>query len=318
MNTVFVTGGEGFTAKHLIELLQSKGHDVVAGVRNRARKLSVERKHGKALVCDVSDPISVARAVASVKPDAVVHLAGCSQPAQASIEPLVAYQSIIAACANVLDAVRRYRPRIRVVLASSCDVYGAAGNCGQPLNEQAATEPMTPFASLKLNAEALAQTFFRNFHVNVTIARPFHYTGAGQSDAMFFAAVAHRMARWDAALHEPLAIPDLGCRRELLHVADVVDAYWRLIENGKPNECYNIAAGQAYTVREIVERIRTTLGCQATIEELPTDSQGRVECLCGDAGKLRSELGWNPTHTLDQAVGDLCGSVARTPTHAGV
>ncbi len=316
MNTVFVTGAEGFTAKHLISFLQTKGYDVVAGVRNRARKLSVERKHGKALVCDVSDSISVARAIASVKPDAVVHLAGCSQPGQATFEPLAAYQSIVAACANVLDAVRRYRPRIRVVLASSCDVYGSAGNGGQPLSERVTPEPVTPFASLKLNAESLAQTFFRNFHVNVTIARPFHYTGAGQSDAMFFSAVAHRMARWDPALNDALPIPDLGCRRELLHVDDVVDAYWRLIDNGKPNEVYNISAGKAPTVREIVEIIRNQTNFPATIEELPTDSEGRVECLCGDASKLRDELGWAPSRTTEQAIGDLCGSITPAPARA--
>ena len=99
MRNVLVTGAEGFAGTHLIEFLRGRGVDVVAGVRNRGRKLALERRVGKALVCDVSDAINVARVVAGVKPDGIIHLAGCSRPFSASCEPLEAYQSIVKACA---------------------------------------------------------------------------------------------------------------------------------------------------------------------------------------------------------------------------
>ena len=110
MRTLFVTGAEGFTGRHLVEYLRRRGYEVVGGVRNRARKLALERRQGKAVVCDVSDAITVARAIASVKPDGIIHLAGTARAHEAAVEPLVAYQSIVTGWANVLDAVRRIVP----------------------------------------------------------------------------------------------------------------------------------------------------------------------------------------------------------------
>ena len=53
MKTLFVTGAEGFTGKHLCDCLRKRGYDVVGGVRNRARKLAFEKQAGKAIVCEV-------------------------------------------------------------------------------------------------------------------------------------------------------------------------------------------------------------------------------------------------------------------------
>jgi len=219
VKTLFVTGAEGFTGKHLVEYLGRRGYDVIGGVRNRARKLAFERQYGKALVCDVSDAINVARAVASVKPDGIIHLAGTSQPHAANAEPLAAYQSIVTGWANVVDAVRRVVPRARVLLASACEVYGNAGADGRPLNEDTPLAPTNTFGSLKATAESIARTFFLNYHTNITVVRPFHYTGTGQSEYFFFGAVAKRLAEWNSSTHgDDLQLPDLDFKRDLLHV----------------------------------------------------------------------------------------------------
>ena len=316
MKTLFVTGAEGFTGKHLVEYLRRRGYDVIGGVRNRARKLAFERQSGRALVCDVSDAINVARAVASVKPDGIIHLAGTSQPHTANAEPLTAYQSIVSGWANVLDAVRRVVPRARVVLSSACDVYGNAGSDDHPATEDTPLAPVSTFGSLKATAESIARTFFLNYHTNITIVRPFHYTGPGQSEAFFFAAVAKRLADWDQNTHgDDLKLPDLGFRRDLLHVADVVEAYAYLLEEGRPNEAYNICSGRTWTVREIVELIIQASGKNVHISELPSDDTGQITCLCGSNAKASTEFGWQPRYTAEQAVTELVHSYQPQDTH---
>lgn len=315
MQTVLVTGGEGFTGRALADHLRKAGVHVVAGVRNRARKLALERENAKALVCDVTDAISVARAVASVKPDAIVHLGGISQPHAALADPLAGYQAIVSACANVLDAVRRSVPRCHVILASACDVYGNGGVGRQALSESASIAPVTTFGCLKANAESLARTFFANYHLNVTIARPFHYVGAGQSEHFFFASVARRLANWDAAVEgDALSLPDLSCTREILHVQDVVEAYAALLDKGRPNEVYNICGVAALTVREVVAQMVALSGRVVRIEEQPADPAGRIESLAGDGSKIKSETGWQPRRTTRDALSDLIGSFRTAPT----
>ena len=310
MQTVFVTGAGGFVGSRLLEYLREQGYDVVAGVRNRARKLAYERQSHRALVCDVTDPINVARSVASVRPDAIIHLAGPSHPADAVHEPLEAYQGIVTSCANVLDAVRRLVPRAKVVLASACDVYGNAGSGGQALAETTLPQPVTTFGSLKRTAESIAHTFHRDYHLNITVARPFHYTGSGQSDRFFFAAVAHRLTTWDPAANgNELRLPDLSCRRDLLHVDDVVTAYARLMQDGRPNETYNICSGEAHTCREIIETMMGELGHDIHISELPAGEESvQIPLLRGDNAKIRQELNWAPTRSARDAVRDLLAS----------
>jgi nucleoside-diphosphate-sugar epimerase len=317
VKTLFVTGAEGFTGKHLVEYLRRRSYEVIGGVRNRARKLAFERQYGRALVCDVSDAINVARAIASVKPDGIIHLAGTSRPHAANAEPLTAYQSIVTGWANMLDAVRRVVPRARLLLASACEVYGRAAGDERPLTEDTAPAPVNTFGSLKVTAESIARTFFLNYHTNITIVRPFHYLGAGQSDDFFFGSVAKRLAEWDPAAHDGrLQLPDLDFRRDLLHVSDVVEAYAYLLEEGRPNEVYNICSGRTWTVREIVELIVQAANRNVAVSELPADGDdGQIPWLCGDNSKISSEFGWQPRQTIEQAVTELTQSYLPQKTH---
>lgn len=309
MRTVLVTGAEGFAGTHLIEFLRGRGVDVVAGVRNRGRKLALERRVGKALVCDVSDAINVARVVAGVNPDGVIHLAGCSRSFSASCEPLEAYQSIVTGWANVLDAVRRSAPRARVLMVSACDVYGNVGGDGNAISEATAPIPTTAFGALKLNAEAIAHTFYDNFHLDVTIARPFHHTGPGQADSFYFSAVARRIAQWNTVEHgTELKLPDLGYTRDLLHVQDVVEAYAALLQDGKANTAYNICSGQARTCRDWINGMIQASGKQITLTDLPADDADKkaIRSLCGDNTKITSDTGWRPNRRAEDGLNDLC------------
>lgn len=311
MKTVFVTGAEGFTGKHLSEFLKQRGCEVVGGVRNRARKLAFEKQFGKAIVCEVSDGINVARAIASVKPDVVVHLAGVAQELTVADDPLAAYQSSVSAWANVLDAVRRSVPRAKVVLGGSWEVYGESTSSGQPCNESTPCKPSNALGSFKANAEAVASTFYRNFHLNICIARPFPYTGAGQGELSFFGGLAQRMAGSSPA-GTSIKVPNWSSSWDVLHVGDVVEAYWKLIEDGKPNETYNICSGKTGTVEQFCQTLARASGKSVTFE----NGGGSSTTICGSNEKLR-QLGWQPTRTVESALTDLARSVmSRQPVAA--
>lgn len=319
MRTVFITGAGGYVGSRLLTFLREKGFEVVAGVRNRARKLAYERQNEKALVCEITDPINVARAIASVRPDGVVHLGGPSRPADATAEPLEAYQGIVTAWANVLDAVRRTVPRAKIVLASACDVYGNAGPDGRALSECTPLQPISTFGSLKATAEGIARTYHREYHLDVTIARPFHYTGPGQPAKFFFGSVARALTSWGTTPERELRLPDLSCRRDVLHVDDVVAAYARLLEDGRPNEAYNICSGETVTCREVVEMMVAALGYELRLVEEPSaPPNGQATTLRGDGGRLRTELNWAPARTVRDAARELVASYreARAPVTA--
>lgn len=331
MKTILITGAEGFVGLHMMQHLKNKGFDVVGGVRNRARKLTLEKRFGKALVCEVGDAINVARVIASVRPDAVIHLAGCSNPTDAAQEPLTAYQSIVSGTANVLDGVRRTNPRARVLTISSCEVYGNAGASGSPIAETTPAAPTSTFGSLRANAEEIAQTFFRSYHLNVVIARPFHHIGPGQSDGFYFASIARQLVEWDEASRgNELRVADLDCRRDVCHVQDVVEAYEKLLFDGAAGTVYNVCSGQSLTCREIIQSMMRVSGRNLTLKDAtpanPASGNGASNmttsaspaCLCGDNGRIRSQHGWQPKLTVQDAARDLVHSFQSSPTPARV
>lgn len=308
MRTILITGASGFVGATLLESLRQQGYEVVAGVRNRARKLVLEQRGIKALVCDVADAINVARVIASAKPDGIIHLAGLAKPWAAEEEPLVAYQTIVTAWANILDGVRRSVPRARTLLVSAADVYGRACDGQEPLTEDVPPQPVSTFGSLKATAEDVAHTFHRNYHLDLTIARPFLHTGPGQSSDFFFGAVAHRLARWNPATDgSVLELPDLDHRRDVLHVADAAEAYEALLLNGKPNRVYNVCSGEAPTCRTLVEQMIREAGLELTLKDMTAepDDGKTIPVLWGSNHRICQETGWHPTRTGSQAVSDL-------------
>ena len=143
----------------------------------------------------------------------------------------------------------------------------------------------------------------------MTIARPFAYTGPGQAELFFYGSVARRLAEWNSSEYgSELQLPDLDCKRDLLHIDDLVDAYERLLDKGKPNEIYNVCLGEARPVRELVQTMVKASGRPVSVGDLTTGSAPQQPVLWGDNSKLREQLGWEPTRTAEQALRDLVRS----------
>lgn len=305
MKTVFITGADGFIGQNLIPILKSKAYDVVGGVRNRARKLAFEKQFGKAIVCEVGDAINVARAVASARPDCVIHLASPTSQ-ESTDDPLSAFQSSVAACANLLDAVRRTAPRAKVLLCSSWEAYGT-GNPG-PLSESSAAQPSSILGALCLSAETMARTFFETYHLNVTLARLFPALGGGISTESYFGTLCQSLISWDAGRSGgSFNLPAGPSKLDLLHVLDLSDGLIRLMEDGKPNETYNVCSGQSQSTRDIASRIAKACGKQPTISD---SSSSAPAWPVGDNSRL-SKLGWQASRSIDNAVADLVLSYSK-------
>ena len=303
MKILFVTGAEGFTGRRLVPYLQERGYEVVGGVRNRARKLAFEKQFGKAIVCDVGDAINVARAIASVKPDGVIHLASISSPQECEADPLAAYQSIVTGWANVLDAVRRSSPRARVLMTSTCEVYGNVSN--DAITEDSACLPATTFGSLKATAESIAQTFHKNNLLDISIVRPFHCAGPGQPENQYYATLTRNILATDPNGGATVPIANPNSKRDVLHIDDLVTAYHHLLEEGKPNRSYNVCSGRSWTVREIAQAIANAAGRNnINFQEQPGEGTP-IQSLYGSNARLCEEAGWQPLKSMTEAVTDL-------------
>ena len=261
---ILLTGAEGFTGRHFIEYASSKGHSVIA------------------LRSDLMEDEALRQEVLEVAPDAVVHLAAISFVGHA--DETAFYAVNVVGTTNLLDAVARLpaKPQ-RVLLASSANIYGNTE--ASPISETQPPAPVNHYAMSKLAMEYMARTF--QGRLDLVIARPFNYTGPGQSPSFLIPKLALHFAQRARAIE----LGNLDVEREFNDVRMLCDAYLELLAHGEPGESYNICTGRPHTLRHILDTFMRMTGHTPRIEVNPAFVRANeVHRLCGDPARLDTLL----------------------------
>ena len=103
---------------------------------------------------------------------------------------------------------------------------------------------------------------------------------------------------------------------------DVSDATLKIAQKGKLGECYHISGYELVSIRELVEMILKRLGKSfAEYVELGPERPGKDTAYTLDSFKIRTELGWRDTVSLEEGVNDVIkwaerfkGDLAKLPT----
>lgn len=240
MARVLVTGLNSFTGPYVEAALNAAGHEVIG----------TESAPG----FDLRNSAQVAEAVQSAQPDCVVHLAALSSVTHADPSELYAVNTV--GTENLLRAIAEHAPEVRkVLLASSANVYGNVPG-GEPIDESTAPAPVNHYACSKLAMEFIARTWFER--LPIVIARPFNYTGVGQTENFLVPKlVAHYAQR-----RPILELGNIDIERDFSDVRFLADAYARLLSTGTAGTIVNVCSGQPRSLRSILEELHSLTGHQ--------------------------------------------------------
>jgi GDP-4-dehydro-6-deoxy-D-mannose reductase len=291
---VFVTGGDGFVGKHLAAAFTTAGHTVtpVGGPQVSGG-------------VDIENVSQIAEALRDALPDAIIHLAAVSSVSRSHQHPRESMAVNAVGTTALLEAMRLVCPEARLLVVSSGEVYGRSASYG-PLPEDAALEPLSPYAASKVAAESVAFQYHRSYGTHVVCARSFSHLGAGQAPTFAIPSFASQIAAIrQGRASSTLLTGDMTPIRDFLHVADVVDAYGVLLEKGIPGTAYNVASGMGRSLQSLLDKLLELSGVQARIEVDPARLRPvEIPVLVGDASRLRS-LGWEASRTVEQALRDV-------------
>ncbi len=249
---VLITGVSGFIGCHLARQLESAGAEIVGLAADRP-----ERVIGELFETDVCDLQALSRIVGRSAPDVVVHLAGLSHVGQSWNRPGDYLRVNFIGTRNVVRAAGGRR----VIVASSAEVYGVVPESEQPIAEDRPLDPRSPYAMTKACAEVLACEH------EAIIARAFNIVGIGQSRQFAVPSFAAQLAAIRRGERPAvLQVGDLSPRRDFLHVDDAASAYRTLIDHGEPGGVYNLASGDAWSIGEVLDRLRRISGVEAEVE----------------------------------------------------
>lgn len=306
---VLITGGGGFAASHLAEELLRLGCDVTLAARLGERLHNVEHLLSQVRLerADLRDFTELREILREIRPERFYHLAAFSSVVDSFESPYECYETNFGGTLNLLEAWRQIGFDSRMLLVSSSQVYGQAGEAEMPLRETSALRPESPYAGSKIAAEFLAIQFGLSYGLPVVRARPFNHTGPRQSPAFVCSDLARQLAEIECGLRPPIVtVGSADTARDFSDVRDIVRGYVLLLERGRPGEVYQLCSGRAISVRAIVEHLVAMASVPVDVRIDTTKAHAaESRILWGDPAKARSELGWEPRYDLKTTLGDL-------------
>lgn len=282
MPKVLITGVAGFTGRYLAAELSRAGYEV-AGLSHRPQAAGIP---GAASVhaCDLNDAEGLAAVLRATQPDVVAHLAAISFVAHGDVEAI--YRANLLGSRTLLEALARAgKPPQAVLLASSANVYGNA--TGGVLDELTPPAPANDYAVSKLAMEYVAHLYAER--LPIIVARPFNYTGVGQSANFLLPKIVDH-ARRRAPVIE---LGNLDVARDFSDVRTVVQYYRRLLETpGAMGKTFNICSGKAHTLQWALDKVRAISGHDFEVRVNPAFVRANeVKQLTGNPDRLRTEVG---------------------------
>ena len=300
VNHALVTGGAGFIGSHLVEALLSCGCKVRV-----LDNLSTGHLHNLASVMD--DIIFYKKDIRELEVlaeaaegcDAIFHLAAVVAVQQTINDPVESAMINDIGTINVLEAARAKDVR-RVVLASSCAVYGDDPRL--PKKETMTPRPASPYAVHKLSAEHYARVYFDLFGLETVSLRFFNVYGPRQDPSSPYSGVISIFMANAVSNQVPVIYGDGSQSRDFVYVKDVVKA--NLLAAGTDNlagNVLNVGTGGDVRINRLWEMIAGLGGLRLTARYEPARSGDILHSVAG-MELTHSILNFNNDFTLEQGL----------------
>jgi GDP-6-deoxy-D-talose 4-dehydrogenase len=291
MKKILITGADGFTGRYLAIELQRAGYEV----HGLVHKPLADGLAGvaKLYVGDLSDAARLTAVVQEVQPHQVAHLAAIAFVAHGDVDAM--YRTNVVGTRNLLEAlVQGKAPVEKVLLASSANVYG--NSVGGVLDEATPAAPANDYAVSKVAMEYVARLYAER--LPLVLARPFNYTGVGQSESFLIPKIVNHVRR-RASLIE---LGNLEVARDFSDVRTVVQCYHRLLQADAAavlGQTFNVCSGRAWTLNEVLAMVREISGHPFEVRVNPAFvRQNEVKLLVGSNARLELAIGALPPIAL--------------------
>ena len=277
--TLLVTGGAGFTGRHLIEAANQKGYHCIAMVQHEVPEAPAAFD---TVVADLLDPASLEHAILEVKPDYIVHLAAISFVAHGNTAEI--YQVNQLGTINLLDAIRKNAPEMKkVLIASSANIYG--NTTALPITESVPPAPVNHYGMSKVAME-LASRLYAD--LPIVLSRPFNYTGCGQSPNFLIPKIVNAFK----AGKRGIELGNVDVSRDFSDVRDVVAAYLRLLAADIAAPAYNVCSGIATSLLSVIEALNELAGYDIQVSINPDFIRSdEIKTLYGSPALLEAAIG---------------------------
>ncbi|WP_109468732.1 dTDP-glucose 4,6-dehydratase [Albibacillus kandeliae] len=311
-----VTGGAGFIGSAVVRRAVRAGHEVVnVDALTYAACLDNVAEVAKApnytfLEADIRDRRAMDTLLAEHHPDAIMHLAAESHVDRSIDGPGTFIETNITGTYTLLEAARahwvaRRRPaQFRFHHISTDEVFGSLGVTGQ-FTEETPYDPRSPYSASKAASDHLVRAWHETYGLPVVLTNcsnnygPFHFP-----EKLIPVVILNALAG------KPIPVYGAGENvRDWLYVEDHAEALLLVVEKGAVGRSYNIGGENEARNIDLVRMICAILDAKrpgaapyAGQITFVTDRPGHDARYAIDPTRIREELGWRPSVTLEQGL----------------
>ena len=319
MIKVMVTGGAGFIGSALVRhLIQEKKYNVLnldkltyAGNLESLASIQKSNKY-QFIQLDICDRSAIDKAFNEFCPNIVMHLAAESHVDRSIDGPSDFINTNINGTFNLLESAKNYFKKLNVNQQknfrfhhiSTDEVYGSLGKSGL-FTESTPYDPKSPYSASKASSDHLVRAWHKTYGLPVIITNCSNNYGPFHFPEKLIPVVILK-----AISGEKIPIYGKGDNiRDWLYVEDHANALLTVIMNGKVGRTYNIGGENEATNLDLVKKICTLLD-ELLPQEKPyaeqiifvPDRPGHDQRYAIDPSRIRNELGWRPSVTLDEGL----------------
>ena len=317
---LLVTGGAGFIGSAVVRLAIQRGHQVVnldaltyaACLENVASVVGSPSYAFEQV--DIRNRAALDTVFEFHRPDAVMHLAAESHVDRSIDGPGDFIETNITGTFNMLEASRTYwmqagcPDRFRFHHISTDEVYGSlSADPAVMFTEETAYDPRSPYSASKAASDHLVRAWSETYGLPVVLTNcsnnygPYHFPEK-LIPVMILNALAGK------------ALPIYGDGsnvRDWLYVEDHADALLLVVQQGALGRTYNIGGENERSNLELVETLCAILDRKRPREDgksykdqitFVTDRPGHDARYAIDPTRIRQELGWRPSMTVDKGL----------------
>ena len=306
MEKIIITGGLGFIGSSLINLIKNKyfiiNIDKVSYASN-FNNIDSNIKNYKFYKQDINNKVFIKNILKKYTPSIIFNLAAETHVDRSIDGPKQFIESNILGVFNLLESIRNYSKKIKLIHISTDEVYGDIKK-NYKSKEEDAYNPSSPYSASKASGDFLIKSYIRTYKIPAIITNCCNNFGPNQYPEKLIPTIIYNILN---KKHIPIYGKGKNIR-EWIYVKDHCDAIVKIAEKGICGENYNIGSGTVLNNIQIAKKIISTfkkITFSENIESkihLVKDRPGHDMRYCLDSSKIKNKLKWKFKSSFDQRI----------------
>ena len=308
MKKIIITGGLGFIGSNLIKILNKKNFFIInidkISYASNKNNIPNNIKNYKFYKENINNKDFIVKILKTYKPSLIFNLAAETHVDKSIDGPKSFINSNILGVFNLLEAIRIYNKKLKLINVSTDEVYGDINKLSSKEND--AYNPSSPYSASKASGDLLIKSYIRTYNLPAVITHCCNNYGPNQYPEKLIPTIIYKIIR-----NETIPIYGNGKNvREWMHVNDHCEALIKIAIKGKIGESYNIGSGVKIQNIELMNKIISIFKKINTNQKnkinfhFVKDRPGHDFRYSLNSSKLKTELKWKCKINFNEGLKD--------------